>query len=147
MGIGEWGDERDLLVGNGHPRGASCWMMRLMWTVFHTNMAKTSWLFVTFDTAGEVIFTEANPSATQLSERVSKREFVLISDFASSITLVNTEGAFYPPRMESARRGPAGGSSGTCYPAISLQLPGASASSHPCITKSDDDPGSRDSVG
>src|SRR5687767_3486389 len=22
MGIGEWGDERDLLVGNGHPRGA-----------------------------------------------------------------------------------------------------------------------------
>jgi DNA invertase Pin-like site-specific DNA recombinase len=42
--------------------------------------------------------------------------------FGSSSLLVNTEGAFYPPRMESARRGPAGGSSGTCYPAISLQV-------------------------
>jgi hypothetical protein len=36
-------------------------------------------------TAGEVIFAEANPSATQLAERAPKREFVLISDFASSI--------------------------------------------------------------
>jgi hypothetical protein len=38
-------------------------------------------------------------------------------DHGSSSLLVNTEGAFYPPRLGSARSGPAGGSSGTCYPA------------------------------
>jgi hypothetical protein len=70
-----------------------------------------------------------------------------VKDVGSSSLLVNTEGAFYPPRMESARSGPAGGSSGTCYPAIPLQLPGASASSHPCITKSDEEPQCSDSVG
>jgi hypothetical protein len=36
-------------------------------------------------TAGEVIFAEANPSATQLAERAPKREFALIPDFTSSI--------------------------------------------------------------
>jgi hypothetical protein len=32
-------------------------------------MAKTSWLFVVFDTAGEVIFAEENQSANQLIKR------------------------------------------------------------------------------
>jgi hypothetical protein len=49
-------------------------------------LANTSWLIVTFDTDGEVIFAEGNPSGTQLIERAPKRAFVLIGDFASSIT-------------------------------------------------------------
>jgi hypothetical protein len=40
----------------------------------------------TFDTDGEVIFAEADPSATQLIKRTPKREFALTSDFAISIT-------------------------------------------------------------
>jgi hypothetical protein len=58
----------------------------------------------------------------------------------SSSVLVNTEWAFYPPGLGLARSGPAGGSPDTCYPSIPLQLPGTSASSPSCITKSDDDP-------
>jgi hypothetical protein len=64
-----------------------------------------------------------------------------VKDVGSSSFLVNTEWAFYPPGLGSARSGPAGGSSGTCYPSIPLQLPGASASSPPCITKNDEEPG------
>jgi hypothetical protein len=40
----------------------------------------------TFDTDGEVILTEADPSATQLIKRAPKHEFALTSDFAISIT-------------------------------------------------------------
>jgi hypothetical protein len=64
----------------------------------------------------------------------------------SSSLLVNTEWAFDPPRLGLGQSGPAGGSSGTCYPSTPLQLSGASASSPPCITKSDDDPGNYDEV-
>src|SRR5918992_4564198 len=45
--------------------------------------------------------------------------------FGSSSFLVNTEWAFDPPRLGSARSGPTGGSSGTCYPSIPLLRPGA----------------------
>ena len=57
------------------------------------------------------------------------------------------ERVFCPPRLGSARNRPAGGSSDTCYPSIPLQRPGASASSPPRVTKSDDDPTSFTSVG
>jgi Hsp20/alpha crystallin family len=49
------------------------------------------------------------------------------------------ERAFCLPRLGSARSGPAGGSSATC--SIPLRRPGAAASSPPCITKTDDEPG------
>ena len=65
----------------------------------------------------------------------------------SSSVWVNWEWAFYPPRLDSARIGPAGGSSTTCHPSIQLQLPGASASSPPRITKTDDEPTLFTSVG
>ena len=53
----------------------------------------------------------------------------------SSSVLVNREWAFCPPRLGSARMGPAGGSSNTCDPSIPLQLPGALASSPPASPK------------
>jgi hypothetical protein len=55
--------------------------------------------------------------------------YTTVYKVGSSSVLVNREWAFYPPRLGSARSGPAGGSSDTCYPSIPLQLRGASASS------------------
>jgi hypothetical protein len=54
---------------------------------------------------------------------------------------------FCSPCLGSARNRPAGGSSDTCYPSISLHRPGASASSPPRVTKSDDEPTSFTPVG
>ena len=56
------------------------------WAKLPENPANITWVIVVFDTAGEVNFAEANPSTTQLVERALKRELVLTSDFASSIS-------------------------------------------------------------